>query len=1001
MMLGFKRRCLQTAFSLQRWASTSTPAANAYGDSLLLPRTDFPTRPDHKQNGVKYLDSNGQRLYDWQAKQHDRQQFILHDGPPYANGDLHIGHALNKILKDIIVRSKVLSGYKVDFVPGWDCHGLPIEIKALQAARMDDTGIGASVLDIRQVAKNLATRAWRAQRDQFKQMAICADWAHPYLTLDPDYEVAQLETFAQMVGRGMVYRASKPVYWSPSSRTALAEAELEYNDAHISFSTFFALRLSTQSSMLFSGSVDAVLMAADAPPVYLLIWTTTPWTIPANRAVAVNRLVDYTLVRGDGKMYIVAKALAETVARHFQDFSSTDLVIRGDALLRLTYLDPLAKDESTAERRPVLAADYVSDDSGTGLVHTAPGHGQEDYALCRSLAVPIDAFSPVDAFGRYTAEVGIPDLIGLNVQGDGSRAVNSLLKTRGLLVAVQRYKHKYPYDWRTKQPVIVRSTAQWFASLAEIKPAAMAELEKSVTMIPRTGHARLHSYVRDRDEWCISRQRSWGVPIPALYDEASGEALMDVESIRWICGVIRERGTDSWFADDGLGDDWESWVVPSRRGDGRVWRRGNETLDVWFDSGCSWRTLDRIAGEEQIGHGNSQADVCLEGSDQHRGWFQSSLLTSVAVRGTAPYKTVLTHGFTLDDKGLKQSKSLGNVVDPLHVINGGQAVTPAGKSSATLSAMPTLGVDVLRFWVAQSDYSNDVSVSPKILQHVADALRKVRLTIRFLVSNLNGYNGSADHVPLQAVDRYAIQQSAQFRKQSFEHYESYGFNKVVSLVNYHTNAFLSKFYFDVIKDRLYADGAESDSRLAAQYALSEILKDYLAVLAPITPILVSEAWDHVPLIVRGGAEHVYAAPWSQRSVEIEADLRESLRWNLIFQLRGRVNGLLEQARAAKHIRSGLEADIVLVGTTQAARETIQALNMTSAELSNLLLVSAIREHAHADEVLVSSREDGLEIGVIRARDHKCPRCWKFASSEPGSLCRRCAEVSAGPDKCHD
>ncbi|CCG84877.1 protein of unknown function, partial [Taphrina deformans PYCC 5710] len=607
-----------------RISGTRRPYATAnkkYSDTLALPTTNFPLRPDHS------ITPDPQRhieLYQWQRQREleplqgckNPEEFILHDGPPYANGNLHTGHALNKILKDIIVRRKILEGVKVSYVPGWDCHGLPIELKALQAhqaAQNVEDALSASTRigpeKVRAIAQTLASDTINTQSEQFQRMALCADWENPYKTMKTSYEIAQLRIFSTMVAKGLISRAEKPVYWSPSSRTALAEAELEYVDNHTSHSVYVAYPLTCP--------------LLERSNVSLLIWTTTPWTIPANRAIAVNPDMQYCmLVSADGlRHFIVATELIDKVTAIISEpVSVSGSTLKGSDLVGLSYEDVL--DTSAKASRSVLAADYVSAESGTGLVHTAPGHGQEDYLLCRSLETPILPFSPVDAAGCYTEEVGISSLVGLNVQNEGSKKVIALLQENGKLLAIEKYKHKYPYDWRTKKPIIVRSTPQFFANLSSLKKTAGQAIDH-VSMLPESGKSRLRSYVKDRNEWCISRQRSWGVPIPALYNE-SGDLLMNEASIAHIISVIQEKGMQAWFVPDAEDQSWQAWVPSSHR-HGEKWVRGTETLDVWFDSGCSWATLQ---GTEN----DVVADLYLEGSDQHRGWFQSSLLTSIATR---------------------------------------------------------------------------------------------------------------------------------------------------------------------------------------------------------------------------------------------------------------------------------------------------------------------------------------------------------------------------------
>lgn len=969
-----------------------TSKSTSYGTTLNLPITSFPLRPKHAETNIA---SKHQDLYNWQknrvndygpTKEHSHaRQFVVHDGPPYANGDLHIGHALNKILKDIIVRRKVIEGFIVKWTPGWDCHGLPIEIKALQLQQKEkeastilaalQSSVSISPCAIRDMARKLAEETVVAQSAQFQQMALCADWKAPYRTMDRAYEVAQLEVFATMVDKELIYRADKPVFWSPSSRTALAEAELEYSEDHISHSVYVAYPLTSTLCHL--------------DDVYLLIWTTTPWTLPANRAIAVNPDMSYSVLTSatDGRKFVVASELVDETIKTIPMLSKLQGIrLCGHNLSGLKYTDIFPGGEK--EPRPVLMAEYVSSESGTGLVHNAPGHGQEDYLLCRSQTPPILPFSPVDAAGCYTAQVGHDSLVGLDVQIDGSKRIIELLIATGTLLAVKRYKHKYPYDWRTKKPIIVRSTPQFFADLTTIKAAAVCTLD-NVRTVPVSGKSRLRSYVQGRDEWCISRQRSWGVPIPALYN-AAGEVLMSRDSIAHIISVFREEGTDAWFQADENTDSWRKWVTPAQQVRGK-WTRCQETLDVWFDSGCSWTTLEE-QGEAVV------ADLYLEGSDQHRGWFQSSLLTSVATRNLAPYRTVLTHGFVLDNKGRKMSKSIGNVMDPLLIVRGRKASEPISIDSEVTDTklrkrlerlsreeateVKALGADTLRLWVASADYTSDVSISNAILSHVSESVRKFRSTLRYLIGNLQDYDPTKPFVidEFRAIDSYALEVSARFFDTSNRCFDEYSFNKVVTTLNQYTNTHLSAFYFDTLKDRLYADLKTGSSRLSAQKTLFSILQDYVLILAPICPLLVDEAWSHLPKSLTGGAPHIYASNWySTRTRSADTQDREDLssQWRVMMDLRDTVNKKLEFARSSKLIASSLQANLSITISPE------QQLPVPDHELANFFIVSK-----------VTVKRDSTEPCVVvdHASSSKCPRCWTYTALTADSLCGRCHQV---------
>lgn len=659
-----------------------------------------------------------------------------------------MGHALNKILKDVVGRFQILSGRRVSFIPGWDCHGLPIELKALAVhlgapspsrpekqkkkknKEEEDPGAVSAAAEkgksmnpvlVRALAQKLAAITVAEQKATFKSWGIMGDWGNSYKTMDKDYEIEQLEVFKEMLKKGLIYRRFKPVYWSPSSGTALAEAELEYNENHTSTAAFVKFPIREFSGSSLSGRFPAGLSAA--------VWTTTPWTIPANKAIAVHPELEYVVLKTEEHGHLlVASSRVEELRKYIQgELEIVQEGISGKELIGLKYTHPMLT--SDAPPQPILAADFVTADSGTGLVHCAPGHGMEDYLLC--LKHKIVPFSPVDGDGKFTDDV-LPfgsDLPGVGVFYAGTKQVLALLtESKALLGVQEKYKHKYPYDWRTKLPVIVRATAQWFADVDGIKAPAIESLSK-VKFIPEAGRSRLTAFVEGRSEWCISRQRAWGVPIPAFYDTETGEPLLTEESVDHIISVIKIRGIDAWWSDKA---DEITWIPEALRGNGGKWLRGSETMDVWFDSGTSWATLKKRIGER--GDGEPLADLYLEGSDQHRGWFQSSLLTSVASEGKSPFGMVLTHGFCLDTRGKKMSKSLGNVISPDDVIEG---KLPKGKKNVKITG----GLNALRLWAAYCDYKKDMIIGDEVLNHVHECLRKMRLTMRFLLGNLETWDG--------------------------------------------------------------------------------------------------------------------------------------------------------------------------------------------------------------------------------------------------------------------
>ncbi|KAF9324407.1 hypothetical protein BGZ91_002964, partial [Linnemannia elongata] len=689
-----------------------------YAPTLLLPKTDFPLRADAAVREHQFRQRCTTDLYAWQRENNGGELFVLHDGPPYANGHLHLGHALNKLIKDFVNRHKVMQGFQVDYRPGWDCHGLPIELKALAELKVTDRS-NLSPTQVRAVAQATAQSAVDSQRQEFSSYAVMGDWTNGYKTMDKDFETRQLKVFYEMMNKGLIYRANKPVYWSPSSKTALAESELEYKDDHRSRSAWVAFFVDQPSDKLVSLLPPGVSLQA-------VVWTTTPWTLPANRCVAVHPKMNYTLFKSStatdpNTVYLAAtdrmdemkvrftppkpKAGATTTGDAAVEFVFETLAqVSGQDLVGSRYQHPLTGETSL----PFIAADYVTSDSGSGLVHTAPGHGMDDFKACFPLG--IEAFCPVDGNGVFTAEAG-PELEGLSVQTDGTVKVLEMLVTRNILIQEQVYVHKYPYDWRTKKPVILRATSQWFANVGTIKEDALKAIE-NVRIVPEGARRRLEGFVLSRSEWCISRQRSWGVPIPVMYNVETDEPLLTRESVQHVIDLVKEHGADVWWSLS-----TEELLAPEYRNDGNTYRRGTDTMDVWFDSGTSWTMIEEKMPRPHLPF---VADVYCEGSDQHRGWFQSSLLTSVALTGKAPFGTLITHGFLLDAKGFKQSKSLGNTVDPAVVINGGK----------NLVKEPAYGTDVLRLWAASSEYTKDIAIGSTILQQVAEGMRKFRTTAR-------------------------------------------------------------------------------------------------------------------------------------------------------------------------------------------------------------------------------------------------------------------------------
>ncbi|MEY2856318.1 MAG: hypothetical protein RLZZ74_627, partial [Cyanobacteriota bacterium] len=716
-------------------------ATRSYKETVNLPQTEFNMRANAVQREPELQQFWAEnQIYEQLSQNNIKDSFILHDGPPYANGSLHMGHALNKVLKDIINKYKLLQGHKINYIPGWDCHGLPIELKVLQKMKSKERQ-ELTPLKLRQKAKEFAIQAQEEQCASFKRYGIWGDWEQPYLTLTPDYEAAQIGVFGQMVLKGHIYRGLKPVHWSPSSRTALAEAELEYPEGHTSPSIYVAFPVTQLGE-------DAAKLTPYLPNLKVAIWTTTPWTIPGNLAVAVNGELEYAVAQSsDGQYLVVAKDLVEQLSATLGTDLTVKTTLLGKELENTAYRHPLFDRES----KVVIGGDYITTESGTGLVHTAPGHGQEDYITGQKYGLPI--LSPVDDGGRFTEEAG--KFVGLQViakgnekVSEGNQAIIDALQESGALLKHEEYAHKYPYDWRTGKPTIFRATEQWFASVEGFRDEALKAIAE-VTWIPPQGEKRITPMVSDRSDWCISRQRAWGVPIPVFYDEETNEPLLTEETINHVQSIIAEKGSDAWWEIS-----VEELLPESYRQNGRTYRKGTDTMDVWFDSGSSWAA---VAKGRNLKY---PVDMYLEGSDQHRGWFQSSLLTSVATNGIAPYKTVLTHGYVVDKDGYKMSKSKGNGIPPIVIIEGGNIKLKDYKTGKEKSVkFDPNGADVLRLWVASVDYTADVRVGEGFIKQTSDSYRKVRNTARFLLGNLHDFDPKQDAVAyadLPELDKYML-----------------------------------------------------------------------------------------------------------------------------------------------------------------------------------------------------------------------------------------------------
>lgn len=998
-------------------------AAKFLKSTLQLPSSTFPPRP-RPTDLAKYLPRCTDDLYAWQRRQRPASStFILHDGPPYANGDLHVGHALNKIIKDIICRSRLAEGRKVDYVPGWDCHGLPIELKALEHHGWE-RGQGVDPVSIRKAARKFAYKTVEKQMSGFRSWAVMGDWEKHWMTMQKDFELRQLSVFQAMAQHGLIYRKHKPVYWSPSSGTALAEAELEYQDEHVSNAALVKFRLD-----------DSDL---GQEPVHALIWTTTPWTLPANQAIAINSSLQYSLVKSDTHGFLIVGQsripyLQETIGEGVEIVAGS---IPVEKLLQNTY-SGLSQFGTGAANRPIIHADFVSAESGTGLVHCAPGHGMEDYEALQSLikASTVSVKAPVDNLGRFddTASPENPQLLaGQYVFKEGNQTVLQMLQAENLLVHQHSYKHKYPIDWRTKEPVIIRATAQWFADISKIKSDTLNALDR-VTFQPETGKARLRSFVENRSEWCISRQRAWGVPIPAIYHKSTGEAVLTSQSIQHIISVINERGIDAWWSD---APDDRSWIVPGLLADASEYVRGMDTMDVWFDSGTSWTyMLNNVSPSTEIALQSAPlADIYVEGTDQHRGWFQSSLLTNIAYQKTlqptsapassspqayAPFRTLATHGFTLDGQGKKMSKSLGNVIAPDQIISG---LSAPAKSTKSKREVHPLGPDALRMWVAASEWTKDVVISEKVVSSVHNALDKYRLTLKMLLGMLADFDPQlcVPYEQMSRLDQIALLHLHRVFGSVRKAYADLEFHKASSAIYRWVTTDLSSFYFEAIKDVLYCDTPTSERRLSAQTALHYIFCELQGMLGPITPLLVEESWEHCPKAYKSSLEHPLRRVWTSLPPEWYDQSLERILSH-VMAVNSAVKAAQETARTQKLMGQSLASDVTIhlqrnMELSKIPEDTWRELLVVSAvEMVHQESVDGSSTDANADvpsdwmysSDIVSPEGETLGQAIVKSpRGHKCARCWKYVvephpqEKNPGEkeeqlpLCERCTAAVA-------
>lgn len=923
-----------------------------YDSTLNLPKTDFPMRGSLPESEPKWLTYWGrENIYEKLGQKNaDKPRYIVHNGPPYANGNIHMGHALNQILKDMVVRYKNMTGYSSPYVPGWDTHGLPTELKArAKAGVTGDSFIGD--IELRNICKEFVLGYIDDQREQFKRLGILAEWENPYITLDKDYEATQIEVFAEMADKGHIYRGLKPVYWCPDCKTALAEAEIEYQNDKC-YSVYVKFAITDDKGKLKK-------LGVDVKKAYFLIWTTTTWTLPGNVAVCVGPRYEYSVVKSRGEYYIVAKDLCDEVMETAEMSNDYEVVgtIRGSELEYMKVEHPFLKRESL-----VIVGEHVTVESGTGCVHTAPGHGVEDFEVCRNYK-EIEIVVPVDTNGKLTKEAG--QFEGLST-GEAGKAIAAHLSEKGLLFASKRISHQYPHCWRCKEPVLFRATDQWFCSIEALKSTAIDEIKK-VKWIPTWGEDRMLSMVRERKDWCISRQRKWGVPIPIFFCKECGEPLIDKEAMLKVASLFREKGSDAWFTHSASEILKES--TSCKKCGSHMFIKETDIMDVWFDSGVSHKAVCKARTNLTW-----PADLYFEGADQYRGWFQSSLLTSVAVSGKSPYKTVITHGWVIDEEGKKQSKSAGNGMEPGLIVK-------------------KYGADILRLWVSSSDYHADVRISNDILKQMSETYRKIRNTARYILGNLYDFRPDRDQLDannLEELDKWALNRLNNLISKVTKSYESFEFHGVYHAINNFCVVEMSNFYLDIIKDRLYVERADSKTRRAAQTAIYSILSALTRLLAPILAFTSEEIWAHMP---HSDCEDKASVLLNQmpNKIELCGIDDEFIRfWDQIHAIREDAKKALETARAEKTIGSSLEAKVRL----HCSGELYEFTKPLESRLAEILIVSEVE--VTADGIGRHSGEEvkGLSITVDRARGEKCKRCWTYSESigkEVEGICERCAK----------
>lgn len=925
-----------------------------YKSTLNLPTTEFAMKANLPVREPQFAEKwSSEKVYEKLIEKNKKNKpFILHDGPPYANGHIHFGHILNKVLKDIVVKYRNMSGYLTEFVPGWDCHGLPIELQVEKDLELKKEHAEVSV--VRKMCRDYALGYVKTQSDEFKRIGVLADWHNPYLTVQPTYEGTIVREFGKFVKEGYVYKGKKPVYWCASCETALAEAEVEYKD-HTAPSIYvkFALDDKTLQKKLSPGGL----------PVFAVIWTTTPWTIPSNLGIALNSRYEYVLVKVGQELWLLAEALLNTVIK---EIGVTDFQI-------MSHVDPLEL-ENKKFKHPLIdrdslliLGDHVTMEAGTGCVHTAPGHGREDYDIGMKYGLP--AFAPIDNKGCFTEEVGLPYLVGLYVE-KASAVVNQKLLEAGALVFESQLTHSYPHCWRCKRPIVFRSTPQWFISLEkhDLRKRALEWIDK-VEWIPKWGRERIFGMVENRPDWCISRQRAWGVPIVALKCNDCEEDILSSDLISHVADIFDKEGADGWFTKDVGHFLPKGFSCPKCHG--KNFTKENDIIDVWFESGVSYAAVI----ENRPG-GYLPVDLYLEGSDQHRGWFHSALLTSVATRREAPYKAVLTHGFVVDAEGKKYSKSARNYLPPEKILGAS-------------------GAEILRLWVSAEDYRNDIRFSDEIMKRLTEAYRKIRNTCRFILGNINDFEPGKDSVKFEKLvdlDKWILHRLQLLIEKCVQAFDEYQFHVIYHSLNEFCVVDLSSFYLDIIKDRLYCEKKDGHLRRSAQTAMWTVLDTLAKLMAPILSFTSEDVWEFMPKYA-GKTPSVFLTdmPKSDHKM-MNNDLAE--RWEFLRQIRGEVTKILEKARADKLIGNSLEARLMI----EADERTKSFLVSFGKDLPDLFIVSQVDfiqmsgSHVYESELIPE-----LKIAVLKSEGKKCDRCWKYdlaigVNADHPAICGRCAGV---------